>query len=391
VGENIIKLSRLQAGERPEAPVITPDPNADGAALLDEVYAFLGEFISYPNKETHVAHVLWIAHCFLMDCWDSTPRLTFLSPEPGSGKSRALEVTETLVPTPLLAANITPSALFRKAGEELVTLLIDEADTTFSIASETSEKLRKFLNASHRRGYTSTLCVKAGSAINLEETPCFVPVALAALALSHMPETVKSRSIIIPMRRRSPAEAIKPFRRRKHGPIGNALRDRLYSWAAAAQDSITARLDSDDENEIEMPGLIADRDADVWEPLFLIADAAGGEWPDRARCNAVTLVKAYAHASSTASWGINLLSDLRAILKDADTKFTSAILDELHKKDESPWNDIKGKPLSDRGLAERLKPYGIRSKLIRIGGTVARGYAKADFLDAWARYLPPGT
>jgi uncharacterized protein DUF3631 len=73
-----------------------------------------------------------------------------------------------------------------------------------------------------------------------------------------------------------------------------------------------------------------------------------------------------------------------------ETKFTSAILDELHKKDESPCNDIKGKPLSDRGLAERLKPYGIRSKLIRIGGTVARGYAKADFLDAWARYLPLG-
>jgi hypothetical protein len=79
MGENIIRLSKLQAGERPERPEVIPDPNADGAALLDEVYAFLGEFISYPSKETHVAHVLWIVHCFLMDCWDSTPRLTFLS------------------------------------------------------------------------------------------------------------------------------------------------------------------------------------------------------------------------------------------------------------------------------------------------------------------------
>jgi hypothetical protein len=40
----------------------------------------------------------------------------------------------------------------------------------------------------------------------------------------------------------------------------------------------------------EMPPEIVDRDADCWEPLISVADAAGGEWPDRARCNAVTLV-----------------------------------------------------------------------------------------------------
>jgi hypothetical protein len=55
---------------------------------------------------------------------------------------------------------------------------------------------------------------------------------------------------------------------------------------------------------------------------------------------------------------------------DSDAMFTSAILDALAKIEESPWGDIKGKPLSDRGLAERLRPYSIKSKLIRIGTTV---------------------
>ena len=67
---------------------------SDGAALLDEVYAYLGRFVSYPNIHAHVAHTLWIAHTHCMDAWDSTPRIAFLSPEPGSGKSRALEVTD---------------------------------------------------------------------------------------------------------------------------------------------------------------------------------------------------------------------------------------------------------------------------------------------------------
>ena len=39
-----------------------------------------------------------------------------------------------------------------------------------------------------------------------------------------------------------------------------------------------------------MPDGIEDRDADVWEPLLAVADAAGGTWPSRARVAAVALV-----------------------------------------------------------------------------------------------------
>jgi hypothetical protein len=306
----------------------------------------------------------------MMDCWDTTPRLTFLSPEPGSGKSRALELTETLAPSPILVANVTPSYLFRRAAQEQVTLLVDEADTVFSIKSEGSEKIRAFLNASHRRGNSAGHCIGQGTNITPEDSPCFVAVALAALALSHMPETVMSRSIIIHMRRRAPTESISPYRRRRHEPEGNALRDRLALWTAAIADKIKQQLDGD---VIDMPDGIADRDADAWEPLFLIADAAGDHWPDTARVTAVMHVMAYKDTGTTASWGLRLLSDLQHVLGNNESMFTAAILDALTKIDEAPWGDIKGKTLTDRGLAERLRPYGIRSKLIRIGSTVARG------------------
>jgi len=54
----------------------------------------------------------------LMDRWESTPRIVFLSAEPGSGKTRALEATELLVPNPVHAVNVSPAYLFRKVGEE---------------------------------------------------------------------------------------------------------------------------------------------------------------------------------------------------------------------------------------------------------------------------------
>src|SRR5688572_4521467 len=105
----------------------------DGAALLDEVYDFLDRFIAYPSKSAHVAHTLWIAHCWFMDRWESTPRIAYLSPEPNSGKTRALEVTEPLVPRPVHAINTTPAYLFRKvsADEGPPTILYDEIDTVF--------------------------------------------------------------------------------------------------------------------------------------------------------------------------------------------------------------------------------------------------------------------
>jgi hypothetical protein len=66
---------------------------------------------------------------------------------------------------------------------------------------------------------------------------------------------------------------------------------------------------------------------------------------------------------------------------------TESILAALCELDEAPWADIHNKPLNARGLAQRLRQYGIRSKVVRIGET-PHGYAREDFTDAWSRYLP---
>ena len=116
-----------------------------GADLLDWVVTFTGRYVAYPSDAAHRAHALWIAHTFRMDLWDSTPRLAFLSPEPGSGKTRALEVTELLVPRPILAVDCTPAYLFRKVADEgeLPTVLHDEIDTVFGPKVRDNEGVRE--------------------------------------------------------------------------------------------------------------------------------------------------------------------------------------------------------------------------------------------------------
>ncbi|GFN05608.1 hypothetical protein Smic_41640 [Streptomyces microflavus] len=62
-----------------------PAGHIDGAALLNEVEAFHRRFNVFPREAAYVAVALWDAHAHLLDAFDSTPRLAFLSPEPGSG------------------------------------------------------------------------------------------------------------------------------------------------------------------------------------------------------------------------------------------------------------------------------------------------------------------
>ena len=365
------------------APSVKQRP-CDGAALLDDVNKFLGRFVVYPSIHAQVAHALWIAHTHVMDAWESTPRIAFLSPEPASGKTRALEVSVLLVPNPVEAINVTPAYLFRKVGGEvgLPTILYDEIDTVFGPKAKDNEEVRALLNAGHRRGAVAGRCVVRGKTIETEEIPAYCAVALAGLGW--LPETILSRSILVHMRRRAPGERIQPFRRRLCLRDGEQLRKRLAEWGAFALDHVA-------DNWPELPADIADRDADVWEPIIALADLAGGNWPERARAAAVEIVKT--EKDREPSLGIRLLADLRTVFGDRAQMSTTDILAGLMRIDEAPWADLKGKPLNDRGLSRRLRQYGVKSGNIRVdGGTalggILKGYKATDLNEAWSRYLP---
>ncbi|WP_436843243.1 DUF3631 domain-containing protein [Streptomyces narbonensis] len=125
-----------------------------------------------------------------------------------------------------------------------------------------------------------------------------------------------------------------------------------------------------------------------------VADAAGGEWPDRARGACTELVRTA--EEDRRSLGVKLLADLRDVFSGADRMATAQIIEKLAALDDSPWSDLRGKPLNSRSLYWRLREYAtadnkpIRPRNVRTAAGTLKGYCAEDLRDAWMRYLPPG-
>ncbi|WP_395109424.1 DUF3631 domain-containing protein [Actinomadura sp. SCN-SB] len=182
------------------------------------------------------------------------------------------------------------------------------------------------------------------------------------------------------MRRRAPGETVAPFRYKRDRPPLRRLAADLHRW-------LRADLETLERAEPAMP--VEDRAADTWEPLVAVADHAGGHWPARARA-AVLALTAEAEDNSQLSPRLRLLVDCRTAF-GADTALpTAVLLDRLKADPEAPWNDYGPNGLTAMKLGALLREYDIRSDTIRFPGTgkQAKGYHRADFLDAWARYCP---
>lgn len=348
----------------------------NGADLLDELRDKIRHYVILPDDYAYDAVTCYIAATYGVPAWEHATRLMIVSPEKRCGKSRLLDVIEATCFDPLITVNISPAALVRSIKENPPTLLLDEADTVFGKkAADNNEDLRGILNAGHQR--SRPYIRWDAQARTTEKCPTFSMAVLAGIG--DMPDTIMDRSVIVRMRRRAPHERVAPYRRRRDEPPLRALGDRIGEWLRPQLDRL-ARCVPD------MP--VEDRAADTWEPLMIVADAAGGEWPKRIREACEQMVK---EADADAAGGTHarrLLADLEQVFGDARNLYTTTILERLHKLEDGPWSNYYGRQLTSNDLANLLKDYRVKPVDVREPGAPNRkGYRRDDLYDVWTRYL----
>jgi len=388
----------------------------DGKLLLDELAATMRKFIVLPKWAPETL-ALWILHTYAFELRDVSTYLGIESPEKRCGKTTLLTLLGRLVNRPVAAANISSSAFFRVIQETRPTLLIDEADTFL----QGNDELRGILNAGYNRetafvmrvanersadipvdpdfpGHTSfptkqetgnTRRSSRGNEAPSEHSPspsldtrhssrlarfsCWCPKVMAAIG--HLPDTLADRCIVIRMQRKTSKEECE--RLRNLAPAG--LKHQCARFVLDHKDQIAAARP-------EIPPSLNDRAADIWEPLLVLADLAGGDWPQLARKAAIGLIPNN-HESNPAS---ALLLDIFLLFIESkqDRLFSRTLVEGLNNLSHRSWREVRnGKEITELWLAQRLQPYNVRPRTIRIGDMRAKGYFEDDLKDAFRRYI----
>lgn len=350
----------------------------DGAAILDKVFAYVRRFVSLSESQARVA-ALWILHTQVFLSGDATPYLAITSAEKQSGKTRLLEVFETLVANPWLTGRVTAAVLIRKIDTERPTLLLDESDAAFGGEKEYAEALRGVLNTGHRSAGKASCCVGQGANMACRDFSTFCPKAIAGIG--KLPDTIADRAIPIRLKRAKLDESIQRFRRRDLETEAANLRELMVIWATSIEDKLH-------DARPNLPEKLTDRQQDGAEPLLAIADLAEGDWPLVAR---QALIELCTDAQvSDDSIGRQLLADIRDVFEtqNADRLSSSDLVSALGQIETSPWAEWShGKPLTAVRLARLLKPFDVAPESIRIGDKTPRGYIAEQFRDSFSRYL----
>ena len=374
-------------------PPTEPWPHAvDGAELLGELRNKINSHVVLPRWAAETT-ALWVPHTFAFAYRDITTYIGIESPEFRCGKSTLITILSELTQRAVVASNVTAPSFFRVIAQIQPTLFIDEADTFMT----GNEELKGILNSSYFKKTAFVL-----RAVNLPSQnqnngaggqngqtsangtanynpgilrfSCWCPKLIARIGA--LPPTLADRCIVFRLQRKTAEEPCERLRKFNPGD----LKRKCLRFVLDHAEQIAAA-------EPEIPKELNDRAADVWEPLFVIADLAGGPWPQLAREAAIGVGAASGDSNPIAV----LLFDVFVQFSFANTNrlFSSELVARLNAYAGRPWKDLlRGKPIDDRWLARQLSPYGIRPRNLRIGEAQAKGYCQEDMVDTVRRYVP---
>ncbi len=341
-----------------------PD-SVDGAELANAVMDVFDRYLSLP-KGGAVILTLWTFHTHTFNASTVSPILAITSPVMRCGKTTTIELLRALVARPLATSNVTPAVLFRVIEKYCPTLLVDEADSFLKDNNE----LRGILNSGHTRTAAYVLRLE-GDKYEPKQFSTWCPKAIAAIG--DLPSTLMDRSVVLSLRRRKPDERGARLRIGGVESECETTRRQIARWALDHMSSLTG-------SDPEIPEALNDRAQDNWRPLIAIADALGGDWPNRSRDAALSL-----HGGKAGGGGIKekLLADIRTVLTQDESGFIAS--HELAKRlaglEGRPWAEWRsGAPISATGIARLLRGFGLRPRTVRPQSEApVKGYRLSDF------------
>ena len=369
----------------------------DGAALLNDLGAWLGRFVIVAAPTDLAVLALWIPHSFLSYELYSTPRLLIDSITPGSGKTTLLEHLDHLCRNALLAASISSAAVIpRILDKQPRTILLDEIQRMLVPGRPDTDAVTAVINSGYRRGAKRPVLVQKGRDFEAKELPTFAPLAMAGNS-PHLPEDTMERCIRILLMPDVDGQAEDSDWEALDGEV-TRLRERVAQWA----DSVRAHVK---DAEGALPPGCKSRLREKWRPLMRVAELAehdGGHfWKDMvktmAEADLVDMAEQRAAGLPQQPPGLVLLENLAHIWPDNEPSVATETLIELlvaHNPDywgEGSYNNSHRTKLNAHRLGRMIKQATNTTSRREGRGGSPRGYEREQFRQAWrSMRITPG-
>jgi hypothetical protein len=346
--------------------------------ILDDIEREIRRHLVFDSAQKYDATALWIAGTYFLGhpdikVFSAFPMLGFMSPEPDSGKSRALEVAQALSYNSIGAGNYTTALLLNKidnSNPDYRTLCLDEMDTVFAHGKDNSDLIRLF-----NLGYERGKFIGRMSRFNNEgiETPAYCPKVFAGLKIAKIPGPTKTRTIVIGMRPKSEDQKVE---RHLDTVALEKLKASILEWSQKT-DVLAALRDIDFQGDA---GFLNNRNEQIWQPLLAIAKITSEQWYHRA----LSAAKSFTTNEPTER---NLT---HAILLAAYRVFRGGQHPEkIHTADLlfDLWDNGVPKWIDANHLADCLSGYEIKPRQMKINNLNRNGYDWHAFLDSFSTYI----
>jgi hypothetical protein len=357
--------------------------------VVKQVEQFIAKYATLAHDYYLLPLALWTLATHTWPTFDCFPYLVITAYVKRAGKTRLMEILTMLASNGKSFSPDSTASMFRSLKDDKASMFLDEAEKL----NQEQHPAREFLNKGYKRGQTISRFL-GGEVVDFE---CYCPKAF--VLIGDVYDTLRDRSIVVTMRRRSPIESANEnkYRRNTVEPEADILRHQMHALVENNQSDIESSY-----AELDSLSFLNDRDEELWTPIFtlcrVLCPSRLGELTKAAvdiatektakRRSFHDLLEVEEQKADDQEAQILLLRDM-LLLTDGAKHITSVqLIEKLKEIPTSPWRMYRGMGLNPQDAAYLLDAMNIHPKPIRIKpgkatkGAIARGYLRADLMAA---------
>lgn len=343
--------------------------------LYQRIHHYICRFVFFVDPRQGVYLALWVMGTYLFRVFHNYPYV-WVNAEKGSGKSLLLEILASISFNGQHVVNPTEATLFRTVHADAVTLCLDEIESLRDRDKDAYGAIMGMLNSGYCKSGQVQRTEGAKSGYKVRTYSTYSPKVMASI--NEINDVLQDRTVRIALLRKKESEKVERYRNTKELlDLQKRLRDDLYCFGLTYAPQLAALYENSEQDICGLEHL-SNRELDIWEPIFVLANVVEGSAPE---LGVLDDMAAFSRQSGEYKRGENasvnetgrllsvllpMLEDLRASITEGEALLFEAksVFDYFQKTDEFSWLEKRN------SLTTRLKKVNVLSTQKRINSNI---------------------